>query len=365
MKRILLTSTVLVAFAGAAAAEITWSGDAEMGYNDKAKDGFFFGAGLGIKGKAELNNGLEAGFTFDVDVTFTDDAPGTNAGTFDAINFDASDYSVYLKNDMATLTFGDTKTAAERVFIGGLKTPIEGNTFFGQETFLEDSNIDDADDTVDGILRVDAELAGFDVAVSGVVYNDAGDHKLGALQVAASGSFNQFNFGFAYQQEDDDVTLVPASEGLFGVYGSTTFAGLDLTLGYVADQTNEENTFGATVAYAFGDVKVAGLFAVESEGDNTFGVEAQYDAAPVLVNAYFYREGDNNEIAVEAAYDVMADLTVKAGYIKADPADGEFYAGAEYDLGSGAALTASYSQGDEIGNPEYKEGTTLMVSFDF
>ena len=44
MKRILLASTAIVAFAGAAAADVSLSGEASLGYNDNANgdnDGFY------------------------------------------------------------------------------------------------------------------------------------------------------------------------------------------------------------------------------------------------------------------------------------------------------------------------------------
>ncbi len=58
MKRILLTSTALVAFAGAAAADVTWSGTAGLGYNDDIDDGFYVDGDLDVTMSQELDNGV-------------------------------------------------------------------------------------------------------------------------------------------------------------------------------------------------------------------------------------------------------------------------------------------------------------------
>ena len=55
MKRILLASASIVAFAGAASAQnIVFGGDAELGFNDDEEDGFFYSANLNVTFAAEL-----------------------------------------------------------------------------------------------------------------------------------------------------------------------------------------------------------------------------------------------------------------------------------------------------------------------
>ena len=74
MKRILLASASIVAFAGAASAEITFNGEASLGYNDTEAEsdgttggdedrGFYWDAELGITMSQELDNGLVAAAT--------------------------------------------------------------------------------------------------------------------------------------------------------------------------------------------------------------------------------------------------------------------------------------------------------------
>lgn len=371
MKRILLTSTALVAFAGAAAAEVTWSGDAEVGYNDKAEDGFYFEAGLGIKASAELNNGLEAGFKFDVDVTMDrNDNADADDGTWDNIEFDASDYELYLKSETAGMYFGDTKPAFEKVLEGKFNSMIEGNTFMMAETFIEDGDVDDGaakGDYVDGIVRVEGSIAGMTAAVSGLVYEDAeGEEKIGGMQLALDGSFGAYSFGLGFQQEDTDVMVDGANSNvdeIFALYVGGTFGGADVRLAHVANNSDEVDSTAIQVAYPFGPVKAAVFYSFEEE-DDTVGLELEYASGPAQVNFWYY-DGGIEEVGLEGHYDFSNGLVVKAGYIETGDADGEGYVGAEYDLGGGASLVASYSEGDEIGRPEYKEGTTVAVSFEF
>ena len=60
MKKILLSSAAIALLAGAASAEVTWSGDAEIGYNDDWNDGAYYDAGLTVNLSQELNNGWTA-----------------------------------------------------------------------------------------------------------------------------------------------------------------------------------------------------------------------------------------------------------------------------------------------------------------
>jgi len=80
------------------------------------------------------------------------------------------------------------------------------------------------------------------------------------------------------------------------------------------------------------------------------------------------------EYALEGSYDVGNGLTVFAGFL-GDDADGSedtFYVAGEYDLGGGAEILVSYADdgdeavaGEDLGDPEYKEGATVQVTFEF
>lgn len=377
MKRILLTSTALVAFAGAAAADITWSGDAKIGFNDEVENGFYYGAGLTIKGSKELNNGIEAGFFFDVDIDFSDnDSAANDRGTWDNIVLDASDYYLYMKTDTAAMYFGDTKTAAERIW--------DGTTNMETDNFLEDGDVDDGakkGDFVNAILRGDLMYNGIDASISYFLYeNDKKDQDLGGMQLAAKGEFGAYNFGIAYQAEDKDVKVnnKPINQ-IVGLWVGGTFAGADVKLAYTqetdAATDKSENSTGLEVSYPFGPVKATAFYSAESKGDDNYGIALGYKNGPAKVD-FWYHDGQDQEIGLEGSYDVGNGLKLYAGFIQNDGKSKatEAYIAGEYDLGGGAELLLSYGDAgedytgdnDAIGDKfEVNEGTTIQVKFKF
>ena len=120
MKNILFASTALVAFAGAASAEVTLSGNAEMG--------IFNNDGLGNDGAGNVvdTNG-ETSFFTDLDVTFTMSGETDGGLTFGAsIDLDESGNgqpfesagtqggeTIFLSGAFGTLTAGDTDGALD------------------------------------------------------------------------------------------------------------------------------------------------------------------------------------------------------------------------------------------------------------
>jgi len=115
MKSILLTSTALVAFAGAAAADghagIGFTGEATLGYNTNdsnndaavATEGFFWDSSVDVTMTAALDNGLEATATFGFSVA------DNNLG--DTVS--SGDFVLSLAGENASLTFGDVDPVAE------------------------------------------------------------------------------------------------------------------------------------------------------------------------------------------------------------------------------------------------------------
>ncbi|MDG1519013.1 MAG: hypothetical protein P8Q57_00900, partial [Yoonia sp.] len=92
MKSILFTTTALVAFAGAAAADghtsVSFAGEASVEYNSESLDGYSTAAEMTATGSATLDNGLTAS------TSLTLKAAGISAG------------SISLSSDTASLTFG-------------------------------------------------------------------------------------------------------------------------------------------------------------------------------------------------------------------------------------------------------------------
>lgn len=124
MKNILLSSAAIVAIAGAASAEVTWSGDAELGYSSIEDDGVELGvywdAGLSVDLSQELNNGWTASASLDIDLN--------NDDSFDLGSVDSSDWVVTLSNDVFELTAGDIDLAASKFdWVSNVDEDLDGD----------------------------------------------------------------------------------------------------------------------------------------------------------------------------------------------------------------------------------------------
>ncbi|WP_368185970.1 porin [Aestuariibius sp. HNIBRBA575] len=366
MKSILLASASIVAFAGAAAAEVSFGGDAEIGYNDEVENGFYWSVGLSVSADQTLDNGLTVGFTLDVDIA-NDDAFGLGDGDDDIA---LSDYVLSVTSDNAGLYFGDTDAAAQAHWSG--------------VTNMETDGFAETDDGLDeeATLRGEATFGSVTAAASYFIIDANGgtdEDDLVGLQVAAVADMGQYNFILAYQEEalSADTGLSADIDQIIGLAASSTFGSADVTFAYTSNSTDDTSSVGVEVAYPFGPV-TATVFYVSEDGaaeDYNAGVEVGYSDGPVAVD-FWYHTGNDEEIGLEGSYDVGNGVMVYAGYIQNDgDSDAtELYVAGTYDLGGGAELLVSYGEegdtyagdADEIGSGyEVNQGTTVAVSFDF
>jgi len=388
MKSILLTSTALVAFAGAAMADahedstpngVTWNADGEFGYNEEVEGGFYFEGGMGVTTHAGMNSGLTAGFRMDVDLGFgttgnsTQTLIGEGRGTFAEISVGGSDFVLFVEGQGAGLYMGDTETAAVKQW--------SGPTNMGQDSFVEVDDVNDGPengDFVDGVLRGDMTYGPVSASASYLMTNDGGTELdgLDGLSLGGVGTFGNFTVITAYQQEVTEAIVGnSAIDEKIAVSVGTTFSGANLKLGYASNQTTSEDSIGMQVGYTVGPVTGAVFYSVESAYDDNYGVALDYAGGPVSVHAHFH-DGTDQEVALEGSYDAGMGIMAYAGYIQNDgDSDAtEAYVAATYDLGGGAALLASYGDvGDtyaganyEVGGKfEVNEGTTVAVTFKF
>lgn len=357
MKKILLSSAAVALLAGAASAEVTWSGDAELGYNDDYNDGIFWDAGLGVAMSQELNNGWTASASLDIDLTEGD--------AFDLGDVSSSDWVLALSNDVVKLSAGDIDLASSFFdFVSEADNDIEGT---------EASDFEDLSDDVQAGVMVEGDFDMAKVALSAVV-DDEGDAE--ALQFYAGGEFGVAKAGLLYNDEDDrqaGATLVSLGATLGG-------ADLLFNAGEVADIT----IYGIEVDYPVGPVTVGAYYLkADVEGDvedDAYGLHALYNGGPLEAKVYYKDNFGVEEYGLGATYDMGTGLTLSGGYIDGDDeTDDDFatYVVADYDLGGGASILASYADAnsgsavdtDDIdtvtGDYELKSGTTLALNFEF
>lgn len=360
MKSILLTSTALVAFAGAAAADghagISTALSGTLGYNSEidgiGEDGFYWEGNLKTTATAALDNGVTAGAYFEITVA-GDDTGAANDGGQDLAS---SDFVLSLESDTASLFFGDTGTAADKHWTSAGNMEQDGFT----------SGTDSA------VLRGDVSFGSVDASISYLV-DDAAD-AVEQLSFGAGASFGVVDLAVAYQEEtayaDGNDDFSPAE--ILGVSATGTFAGATVTVAYADNSTTGETSTGIKVGYPIGPVTLTASYVEESNGDPNIEVQAKYADGPISVTAEYEDNGEaGDDITVEGSYDLGNGLTILAGAVNEDEVEFDFYVAADYDLGGGASVLFAYAvddngdQADEIGAGEYDPGATIEVSFSF
>ncbi|WP_210529258.1 porin [Rubellimicrobium arenae] len=423
MKSILLATASILAFAGAAAADVTFGGTATLGFNDDngieprdtqtqvardddgnvitdadgnpvleevADDGFFWEVDLGVTLTQELNNGLTAAASFTLNVTDEDADEGGDGSSVDVDD----DFLLSLTTENGGLFFGDITFAAES------KWDAAGN-------MLADDFSEADGETV---LRGDTIYRGIDASVSAVIADEGNDtpddDSFDQFSFGAKGVISRFTYSIAYQEESEsadsgqnngtaDAGYDPVDENddfdvseVFGISAGTTFGGLDAQVAYAKNYTQDADSLGFEVTYPVGPVTLGAYYVLENDDNyddlkNSAGISADYASGPLAVSAFYEIEDDGNDFdnaesdtdfendgddddedsnyGLEVAYDSGAGIEVYAGYIQEDGG----YVGVEYDLGNGAELIASYADEDEEGAREYEAGTTVAVSLEF
>lgn len=342
MKKILLSSAAIVAFAGAAAADVTFSGSAQLGYNDTEVEGFYADADLDIKMSQELNNGWTASVKYGVELE--DLNKGANQG-FNADN----NLVVSLTSEEFGLYYGEVSTAADSMWSSA------GS--MAQDGFSEQDD--------EEILKVTANVAGIEAAVSMII--EPTTNESAQTSAGFKGTFGNVTVGAAYQEEGTALSIAPGGQEdynmaeIFGLFASTSFGGADVAIAYSSDQTADENSLGLEVSYPVGDVTLGAFYVSESAFDDAYGISADYAAGALSVSAFYEDVKSTEDYGVEGSYDLGNGLVIYAGYI--DSTEGYF--GAEYDLGGGASVIASYAEVDEEGEKEYNEGASLILNFKF
>ena len=361
MKRILLASASIVAFAGAAAAEITYKGEATLGYNDTDNVilgddpatplvvettfdtvddniGFYWDASIDVTMSQALDNGLTAAATFGLNVV------DNNLGEM----VSSSDYVLSLTSDTAGLYFGNTEFAAQKHWVSAGDMEADGFSEEDGET----------------VLRGDITYGGVNASVSYAVNGSA----LEQLSLGADATFGTISVAFGYQADANPeyAGAGPDFNGneVMGISVGTSFAGADVRLAYAQDPNQE--TIAVKVSYPFGPVTLGASYAMESVADDFWEISADYVSGPIAVNANI-DSGDDWELT--GSYDVGNGITAFAGVVDAGD---DMYVAASVALGEGATLLVSYvdtgdteNGDDETGPNDYQSGATVELGFSF
>ena len=347
MKNILLSSVAVLGFAGAAAAEVSWSGDVTLGYNDTRVDSVYADAGINVALSQELNNGWTAGATFAID------ASNILNGT---VAYD-TDYTVYVESDMGGIYFGDYTSAVDQL-VSSPEGLADGMTDYDDDNIAEDGQN----------LVLKGSFGSVQAAISTVVDQNG---NTDGTTAAVAGSFGSVNFSLGYN-DGYDATANAGGGDLDGLIVSdaialnvgTTFGGASVNVG-VANVGSDTN-YGIEVGYPMGPVALSVWYANNDSAGDVYGLKAVYEDGPISVTAKIEDAGTTT-YNLEGTYDMGNGLLLGAGTVDGE---GEYIA-AKYDLGGGATFLASYADGTtDIGDAydsefELQDGLTLEVSLSF
>ncbi len=368
MKSILLASTALVAFAGAAAADghtsISHSLSATLGYNDNNgntiinddETGFYWEGNLKTTASATLDNGLTAGAYFEITIAEDNDTANDDGGQ----DLSSSDFVLSLEAENGSgLFFGDTGRAAEK--------------YWKSAGDMESDGVSTGSDSA--VLRGDVVVGPAKASVSYII-DEASDSEE-QLSFGAEYDAGVAVITAAYQEETDfaDADGDFNADEIWGLSAQGTFGGATVTVAYAENVTDDQQSAGIKVAYPFGPVTATAYFVDEQggalDGEPNFGVNVAYADGPIGVTVDYQDDQGTQKWSVEGSYDVGNGLTVFAGALDETEDDADYYVAAKYDLGGGADFLISYAVDkdggaeDEIGSDEYQEGTTVELNFSF
>jgi outer membrane protein OmpU len=326
MKRVLLATTMLVAGASIAAAEVTLSGEARMGIisnfgddgdatnGDEGALGFTSRARVIFNMSGETDGGLSFGASFRADNA--GDASDGNAGT------------VFISGAFGKLTIGDTDGAAKAAVGNVDGVGLTGLDDTNESFFLANGGID-----LDDVL-------GFAPPINPP--NGTSDQS--ALYEFSTGGLTLYVSATdpAYIGEDSDVTPTDFYEGTSYALGAKyTFDAYTLSLGY---ETLETGLAGAAVL----DVDFEHLIVGASATFSGVTVKATYGKADGTILG---TATDLTQYAMSANYKMDA-LSV-TGFLNQRSADETGIAiidqraiglGASYDLGGGASVVGGVAR---------------------
>jgi outer membrane protein OmpU len=263
MKKILLATTLLAGFAGAASAEVTLSGDARLGviYSELSGDTAITSrARVTFNLSGESDSGLSFGASFRAD-----NAGGAAAGTAG---------SVYVSGAFGKLSVGDVDHA-DAAAVG----QVDGVGLTG----LGDRNEIDRDS------------------------QDAGKVLPAALYEYSAGSFT----GYASVDSSDTWAIA-------GKYAAGNYT---VALGYSVDGVDDDTSISLGGSAAFGAVTVkAQYYTYDGIGfaDNQYALSATYTTGALAVTAFYNAQNgvgpiDAESYGIGAAYDLGGGAKVVGG----------------------------------------------------
>ncbi len=282
MKKLLISTTALVAVAGIAHAEVTLTGTAEAGIaqGTGADDalGYHTDMDINFRGVGTTDTGFQFGASIDLDEVS------------EGISTRNSPASVFISSSgFGTLTMGDTDGAFDRVLdeVGMLTLIADDHTTHAG--YNGNAGLDGSGDPIgrfntSQVLRYDRQFGIFEIAVSWEFANgkesdtrgkDSAWGIGGALDFGG-GERSSFGVGLGLQSAGEDF--------LYGLSATAKFSGVDLVFNYSSTPKDSAGSAGSHiglgVGYTINDFAVSFNYGTYSggtnDGNNGWGLAVNY-----------------------------------------------------------------------------------------
>lgn len=308
MKQVLFTTTALVAFSGAAMADVTWSGSASLGYND---------------GAGELAEGINS--DIDLDVTMS------NGGGYSATVSAAMEggdsitgEDIDITTPVVSIHYGEVVEAANSAY-----SDTDGLSGLGSDEFT-------SEDGSGAALLVTASTGGMTVGFSDDATVDGSESSFGI-----SGDLGGLSFGIGSKDEDWGIsasgsalggTISVASEEVDGTAGTGVSMTLPLGDMSLTVSATDGDFWGASVSTSLAGASISA--GTDSDDDTQFGISTTLAGGFGL--AADYDTDNGTELALS------------------------------YSLSDSATLTVSYNEDlDEDNDDDNESGTEAKIAFSF
>lgn len=294
MKKFLIASTAIVALSGAAAAEVSLSGDAQIGlkYDNKLTGATGYVSGWNLQSRARLTITM-TGET-DSGLSFGAKFRTGNANYTEHRDHFSEAQTVWAEGSYGKITVGDVDSAIEQAVGDLVEVGNSGLEFYNEIYYLATDAYADHDNKglvysykygdAQFFLSLEDQYAGY----GGIEYNG------NSWSLGATYSVNQYTFGIGYSSGED-----------FGA--------------------GKVETWGLQASGDFNGLVVKGLW-VQSKDDSAklkqYGISADYTMANGVGVKGFYRINDWDDLAgkekilgLGASYDLGGGASVNGGLV--------------------------------------------------
>jgi outer membrane protein OmpU len=278
MKKILLATTMLAGFAGAASAEMALSGSAVMGVGGNGNDTYsLMETYVTFTGTGTTDGGLEFGLSSTIATYNTDDS-FSNDGT-----------TVYISGAFGKLSMGSVSEADD---VAGLPD-IGGIGGLGVDNIAEVDNGDSL----------------------GWGHNVNYTYSAGAFTVSASADID--------------------TDGVYAVGGKYTFGDYYVGLGFGADDNDQEHTTSLYAGGTMGAVSVKAMYSsynyygIGDYTSNAYGLYGAYTTGALTISAEVAANDYTSDASfgLGAAYDLGGGASVTGGIASINGGDLKWEAG--------------------------------------